>query len=232
MSRVAKAFHLTCAIIAALTCALYAVLVGMLVFYWRTVGPKPTPAKFLHFLLPALVIGAGAMMEFSFYNNERQGYTSYEDRSLAEGRSDAGSTDFVLITTRPRALAAIAFTLWMLVQGLRSLSSARPYSLIWLYSGLFPHWAVLPINIVFYATLVWMTVSIVLGRSRKEEKALMFTLFAVPLVAALGVLLPRAASLLRFLQTLLELTALLASISTLLFLSKDRQETPREEQSI
>jgi len=86
MSRVAKAFHLTCAIIASLTCALYAVIVGMLIFYWRTIGAKPTPATFLIFLLPALVIGAGAMMEFSFYKNERQDYTSYEDRSLAESR--------------------------------------------------------------------------------------------------------------------------------------------------
>ncbi len=141
-------------------------------------------------------------------------------------------TGFVLITTRPRALAAIAFTLWTFVQGVRSLSSTRPYSLIWLYSGLLPHWAVLLITIAFYGALVWIAVNIVSAPSRKEEKALMFTVCAVPLLAPLGVLLPRATSLLRFLQALLELAALLASISILLFLQTDREEKPREEEGI
>ena len=232
MSRFAKAFHLTCAIIASLTCAVYSVIVGILLFHWRTIDPHPDPAKFFFFLLPALVIGAGAIMEFSFYNDERKGHTSHEEGSPVTSGSDTASTDFVLITTRPRALAAIAFTLWTLVQGVRSLSSTRPYSLIWLYSGLLPHWAVLLITIAFYGALVWIAVNIVSAPSRKEEKALMFTVCAVPLLAPLGVLLPRATSLLRFLQALLELTALLASISILLFLQTDREEKPREEEGI
>jgi hypothetical protein len=112
----------------------------------------------------------------------------------------------------------------------RSLSSTRPYSLIWLYSGLLPHWAVLLITIAFYGALVWIAVNIVSAPSRKEEKGLMFTVCAVPLLAPLGVLLPRATSLLRFLQALLELTALLASISILMFLQTDREEKPREDE--
>lgn len=118
MSRFAKTFHLTCTIIASLTCAVYAVIVGMLL-YSRTLSPQHDPARFLVFLLPALVICAGAMMEISFYNDERKEYISDENRSPVTRRSDAASTAFVLITTRLRALAAIAFTLWMLVEGLR-----------------------------------------------------------------------------------------------------------------
>ena len=231
MSRFAKAFHLTCAIIASLTCAVYTVIVGILLFHWPTAIPRPDPAKFLFFLLPAFLIGAGAMMEFSFYNDERKGHTSHEEGSLVASGNTV-STGFVLITTRPRALAAIAWTLLMLVQGLRSLSSTRPYSLIWLYSGLLPHWAVLLITIAVYGALLWIAVNLVLAPSRKEEKALMFTVAAVPLLAPLGVLLPRATSLLRFLQPLLELTALLASMSILLFLQTNREEKPRDEEGI
>jgi hypothetical protein len=53
-------------------------------------------------LLPALVMGAGAMMDFSFYNDERKGHTSDEEGSLVTSGGDTASTGFVLITTRPR----------------------------------------------------------------------------------------------------------------------------------
>ena len=102
MSRFAKAFHLTCAIIASLTCVVYTVIVGMLLFHWRTITPHPDPAKFFFFVLPALVLGAGAMMEFSFYNDERNGLTSHEEGSLVASGGDTVSTGFVLITTSVR----------------------------------------------------------------------------------------------------------------------------------
>lgn len=232
MSRFAKSFHLTCALIASLTCVVYTVIGGIFLFHWRTISTYPDPATFFFFLLPALVIGAGAIMAFSFYNDERKDHTPHEDESFVTSGGDTASTGFVLITTRQRALAAIAFTLWTLVQGLRSLSSTRPYSLIWLYSGLLPHWTVLLITIAVYGALVCIAVNIALAPSRREEKALMFTVFAVPLLAPVGVLLPRATSLLRILQTLLELTALLASISMLLFLQTDREEKPSEGEAI
>jgi hypothetical protein len=223
MSRFARAFHLTCAIVASLTCVAYAVVAGILLFHWRTIDPHPDPAKFFFFLLPVLFTGAVAKMEFSFYNDERKGHASHEEGSLVTSGGDTASTGFILITTRPRALAAIVFTLWVLVQGVRSLSPTRPYSLIRLYSGLLPHWAVLLITIALYGALAWIAVNLALAPSRKEEKALMFTVGAVPLLAPLGVLLPRATSSLRFLQALLELTALLASVSILVFLQTDRR---------
>lgn len=232
MSRFAKAFHLTCAIIASLTCVVWVVIVGIFLVFWPPISPHTVPAKFLFLLLPALLMGAGAMMEFGFYNDERKGHTSHEEGSLVASGGDTATTGFVLITTKPRALAAIAFTLWTLVQGVRSLSSTRPYSLIWLFSGLLPHWAVLLITIAVYGALLWIAVNLVSAPSRKEEKALMFTVAAVPLLAPVGVLLPRTTSLLRLLQPLLELTALLASISILLFLLTDRKEKPREEEGI
>jgi len=172
-------------------------------------------------------------MEFGFYKNEQEGIASYDDESLVASGSDTVSTGLVLITTRPRALAAIAFTLWMLIQGLRSLLSTRPYSPIWLYSGLLPHWAVVLATIVFCGAFVWIAVNIAFGPLRKEEKALMFTLFAVLLLAPVGVLLPKTTSSLRVLQTLLELTALLASISILLSLHKEvADEKFREDENI
>jgi hypothetical protein len=211
---------------------LWSVIVGLLVFYWREISPRPDPAKFVFFLMPALVIGAGAAMEFSFYKDEREGKSSHEDESLVGSGSDTASAGFVLIMTRPRALAAIAFTLWTLFQGFRSLLSMRPYSLIWLYSGLLPRWAVVITTMAFYSALVWIAVNFALASWRKEEKALMFMLVAVPLLAPIGVLLPKATSSLRFLQILLELTALLASISILLSLHKGPEAKPLEEDRV
>jgi len=172
-------------------------------------------------------------MEFGFYKNEQEGIASHDDVSLVASGGDTASTGLVLITTRSRALVAIAFTLWMLIQGLRSLLSMRPYSLIWLYSGLLPQWAVVLATIAFYGAFVWGVVNIAFGPSRKEEKALMFTLFAVPLLAPVGVLLPKTTSSLRVLQTLLELTALLASTSILVSLHREvADENLREEGNI
>jgi hypothetical protein len=229
MSRFAKTFHLMCAIVASFTCVAWWIMVSLLVFYGRTMTPRLDPIKVVLFLIPSLVVGAGALMEFSFYIEERKAKALHENGSLVTSGSDAASTGLVMITTRPRALAAIAFTLWIVIQGLRSLLSMRPYSVIWLYSGLLPHWAVLVTTSAFYGALVWIAVNIALAPSRKEEKALAFTLFAVPLLAPLGVVLPKATSSLRFLQTLLELTALLASVSILLALHKVREEKPCQE---
>ena len=83
MSRFAKNFHLTCAIIASFTCVVWWVVVGLLLFYWRTITPRLDPPKVILFVIPSLVIGAGALMEFSFYNDERKGKTSLRmDHSL------------------------------------------------------------------------------------------------------------------------------------------------------
>ena len=227
MSRFAKAFHLTCAIVGTFTCVLWSVIAGALVFYRREMSPRHDPAKFVFLLIPALVVGAGAVMEFSFYKGEREGRSSNEDESLV------GSGGFALITTRPRALAAIALTVWMLVAGLRSLSyRLQPYSMIWLFSGLLPHWVVVLATIAFYGAFMWIAGNITSGSLRKEEKVLMFALFAVPLLAPVGVLLPETTSSLRLLQTFLELTALLASISILLSLHKLADDKPREGDNI
>lgn len=215
MSRFAKAFHLTCAIIATFTCVLWSGIVVALVFYRREMSPRIDPAKLAFLLIPALIVGAGAFMEFTSYKNEREG------RSPQEGESLVGNGGFALITTKPRALAAIAFTVWMLVPGLRSLSyRLQPYAITWLFSGLLPHWAVVLATIAFYGALMWIAVNIASGSSRKEEKVLLLTLFAIPLLAPVGVLLPGTTSSLRVLQLFLELTALLASISILLSLHK------------
>jgi hypothetical protein len=229
MSRFAKKFHLMCAIIASFTCVVWWVVVGLLLFYWHTITPRLDPAKVILFLIPSLVIGAGALMEFSFYNDERKGKTSPVDGSLVTSASDMTITGVALITTMPRALAAIVFTLLMLIQGLRSFLSIRPYSLIWLFSGLLPHWAVVLATIAFYSFLAWTAVNFARAPSNKEEKALLLMIFAILLLAPIGVLLPKATLSLRFLQTLLELVALLASISILLSLHKDREEKPRQE---
>lgn len=205
------------------------VVVGLLLFYWRTITPRLDPVKVILFLIPSLVIGAGALMEFSFYNDERKGKASHEDGSLVT--SDKANTGVALITTVPRALATIVFTLLMLIQGLRSLSSMRPYSLIWLFSEMLPHWVVVIATIAFYGFLAWTAVNFARAPSNKEEKAVLLMIFAVLLLAPIGVLLPKATLPLRFLQTLFELVALLASISLLLSLHKDREEPRHEHRS-
>ena len=224
MSRFAKNFHLTCAIIASFTCVLWWVVAGILLFYRRSIIPRPNPANVILFLIPSLLIGAGALAEFTFYNDERKDKTSPENGSLATSVSDTTIAGAALITTIPRALAAIVFTLFMLILGLRSLSPTRPYSLISLFPGLLPHWAVVLATIALYGFLAWILVAFARVPSKKEEKALLFVIFAVLLMAPIGVLLPKATLSLRFLQMLFDLVALLASISIFLSLHKDREE--------
>ena len=174
-------------------------------------------------------------MEFKHYSGERKG-ENIPKAEIAESsqmrQSDGTNSSPVLVTNRLRAFVAIAFTLWTFTQGLRSLASMRPYSPNWLYSELLPKWAVVPINIAFYCLLAWVAVRIAFGSLRKDEKALISTLFAVPALIPLGVLIPKATSFLRFVQTLLELTGLLASISILLSFQQKRKETPPGERRV
>jgi len=230
MNGFAKAFHLMCAIVASFTCIVWLIVVAILVFYRGRIDLHLDPVKVIFILIPSLVAGAGALMEFSFYNDERTGKASHVDGPLVT--SEMASTGLALVTTRPRALGTIALTLWMLIQGLRSLSSMRPYSSVWLFSGLLPHWAVVLATVAFYGLFAWTAVNFARALPRKEEKALMFTIFAVALLAPVGFLLPKATTPLRFLQTLLELIALLASISILLSLQKVANDKPYEEENL
>jgi hypothetical protein len=66
MSLFAKRFHLTCAIVASFTCALWTVITVLVVFVWRTAS------RDIRFVVPFLVLAAGAVIEFKFYNDERQ----------------------------------------------------------------------------------------------------------------------------------------------------------------
>ncbi len=229
MNRFAKAFHLACAIIASCTCVLWFVVFGLLVLYWRPVSLRLEPATLAFLVLPALLVGAGAVMEFRFYKNEREGITAHSDGPPLASGGATTSTGLVLVTTKPRALAAIALTLWILVQGTRSLLSVRPYSLISLYSGLLPHWAVVIATAGLYGAFLWVAVSLAWGSLRKEEKALVILLLAGVLLAPIGVLLPKVTLVLRVLQTLLELSGLLASISILLCLHEVTDERREEE---
>jgi hypothetical protein len=66
MSRFTRRFHLTCAIVISFTCVLWSVITILAVFSWHT-----APAH-LRLVLPILVLGGGALMEFWFYNVERK----------------------------------------------------------------------------------------------------------------------------------------------------------------
>jgi hypothetical protein len=126
MSRFAKAFHLTCAIIATFTCVLWSVIVGVLVFYRREMSPHFNPAKFAFLLIPALIIGAGAAMEYSFYKDEREGKSSHEDESLV------GSVGRGLLTSRLEILVAMGVTALLLGQALYSGTKAGSKVSLWL----------------------------------------------------------------------------------------------------
>jgi hypothetical protein len=111
MSRFAKNFHLTCAIVACFTSVVWFAVVG-LVFYWHPISPRLDPARIAFVLVPALIVGLGALMEFSFYNDERKGKASREDGSLA-GRSRRR-----LLTSRLEILVAMGVTALLLAQAL------------------------------------------------------------------------------------------------------------------
>ncbi len=65
------------------------------------------------------------------------------------------------------------------------------------------------------------------GPLNKDERAMLLMISAILLLAPIGVLLPTTTLPLRFLQTLFELIAFLASISLLLSIHKGRED-PRQ----
>ncbi len=63
MSRFGQRFHLTCAIVASLTCGLWCVLTALILASHRA------PAR-VGLLLPIVVLGGGAALEFKAYKDE------------------------------------------------------------------------------------------------------------------------------------------------------------------
>jgi hypothetical protein len=178
-------------------------------------------------------------MEFKFYKDERDGKTdvALHDSELQTTSQDQTTNgQLVLVTTRLRALIAVALTLWFLYQRFHTLASARPHSFEWLYSGLLPHWAIVPINLAFYGFLIWIGVNFALASLRNDEKVLLVAFWIHGGISPVSALLPGTFVAMWFIRTLLELAAFLASLSILLSFGKKKEDganppTPENSQA-
>lgn len=229
MGRIAKVFHLICAVVASFTFLALSAAIGVVVvvLYRREMPPSVDPSKALFLFIPLIIVGAGALMEFRFYKEERDGIV-VDENSSGPAALTAG---LHLVSGKPQAWVAVGLTAWVFLSGLRSLFPVRPYSLMSPFSGLLPRWGVFASNLVFYCAFAMIAVGVMRAPSRRDEKALLLMFRLVPMLAPIAVLCPQATLALRYVQVSFELTALLAAISLLVFFHdksnlQDLQEPP------
>ena len=111
---------------------------------------------------------------------------------------------------------------------LHSVTLAGPQPWTWLYAGVFPAWAVVAFNAVFYGGLLWMAVVFTFSAMRKEEKALWVAFAANGLIAPARVLVPRVSNIVELVQTVLLSTAFLAAVALLVsFWGERARKEPR-----
>src|SRR5690348_9502622 len=97
----------------------------------------------------------------------------------------------VLITSRFRALVAIALTGWLFGSNLHQFAEARPSTWTWQFTALFPNWAAMAATIALYVYILWLGVVLTLALQRKNEKALIAAFFCHVVVGPLAALLPK-----------------------------------------
>jgi hypothetical protein len=131
-------------------------------------------------------------------------------------------THLRLVTTRFRAFLAVAVTGRMLAFGFHSGMTGGLSTWQWLGTGLFPTWAVVAINVAFWGVIFWMGIALALGSSRKDEKILLVAFVGIAILTLIGSLLPRIASGILFVQTLLSLGAFFAALAILISFWQDR----------
>jgi hypothetical protein len=85
-----------------------------------------------------------------------------------------------------------------------------------MYAGIFPTWAVVTINVVFYCGLLCMGVVFIVSSIRKEEKALWVAVYAIGVLTAVRILFPRISGIVQPVTTVLSLTAFFAALAILL----------------
>lgn len=127
-------------------------------------------------------------------------------------RAPAG---LLLLTTPFRALAAVTLTGGQLAISLHSQMTGRLYSPQWLLSGLFPTWAVITINVLFWSWIFWIGVTIALGALKKDEKTILVAIVGGASLPPVGALPPKITSTVRFVQTSAALVAFLAALAIL-----------------
>jgi len=129
-----------------------------------------------------------------------------------------------LVTTRFGAFLTLAMTSGLLGLRFHAEITAQPSSWTWLGSGFLPTWAVMTMNIAFWAVVYWMGVALAFARLRKDEKALLASYAGVIMLIPVGALLPRISGAVHVVQTLLGLTAFFAALVILLsFANRDAQ---------
>jgi hypothetical protein len=143
-------------------------------------------------------------------------------RSGATNSTGRVSTTLLLVTTRPRAFVAVAVTGWVLAIDLHSQMTGTLSAGQWLFSGNFPTWAVVAINIAVWGLFLQVGVALALGSLRKDEKVLLGAFIWGAMFTPVRALLPGVTSSVHVVQTLLRLGAFLAALSILVSFWNDR----------
>jgi hypothetical protein len=131
------------------------------------------------------------------------------------------SRPFLLVTTRFRAFIAVAFTGWVLALALHSQMRGGPSGWKWEFSGFFPTWAVVTINIALWAAICRIGFAFASSPPRKEEKLVLVGFVGSIMLGPVRALLPRIDGATHVAQTLLSVVSFFAALAIFVsFLNK------------
>jgi hypothetical protein len=136
------------------------------------------------------------------------------------------SQALLLVNTRLRAVLAVAVTGWIFYTRAHALIAGRPTRFLWVGGNALPLWMSVTITTAVYAVLLMMAVSLTAAPLRKDEKALTAGLVWSALIVPVTALLPLAARAVKYVETMLNLIALLAALAILLW--QFRPRSPNE----
>jgi len=145
------------------------------------------------------------------------------------------SPPLLLVTTRFRAFIAVASTGWVLALALHSQMRGGLCRWEWQFSGLFPTWAVVMINIAFWGAIYWMGFAFASSPPRREEKLVLAGFIGSIMLGPVRALLPRIDGATHVLQTLLSVVSFSAALAILVsFLNKRMNDAvlPSQNQSL
>jgi hypothetical protein len=123
----------------------------------------------------------------------------------------------LLVNTRFRAVLAVALTGLLFYGRAQTLIMSPPYLFSWVGGSALPVWMAVAITIAVYVVLLLVAVSLTVAPLRIDEKALTAGLAWSAAIVPVAVLLPLAARAVKYVQTTLNLIALLAAVAILLW---------------
>lgn len=136
-----------------------------------------------------------------------------------------------IVTTPFRAFFALAFVGSILGRQFHEGLLAQHSSWTWLSFGLFPTWLVVTINIAIWGGLYAIGINFARAPFRRDEKTLFVSLVGSYMLFPVAALLPKTNGFIHIAQTMLSLTAFLATLAILLSLRKEHSGSPPPENS-